>query len=982
MGDFSYGNMLRFVRENWRFTQEDLATRMEEHVADKRGVRRKNAIRTAISQMETGARPFRPDLRSAAARVLDIPEDWFLYPAPSMAAVGRNLTKLRQQQKSGRKLGLSTIAKQLPKPQQPSSLPMPNAFFREPERENQLQDALRLMKAPGPALIVIEGLSGYGKSSFASLLISEIVRTDTRMRLVAAVSCRNKSTDQIETGIKDAINQIDSRLKSHKLEDVLRVIPTILVLDDFYHPQSQSAPTMAGELASRLSSAFARDGGLKLVVTGGVGSAHREPLLGELKQIVGENRSRRIALGQLSQSDVAWFLNRCMKVDLLTARSMARIIGGDPIKVAGLVSASRVTSMGLPALQAMTRRLEETEAVDLHPSNPRIRELEDLVSQVRAFGPTTYLTGAVLALSANGMTIENCVKLVRSLVIDDRLKIAGTDATDSIGDVRAVLNKPLQPFIIENAFGIELHARVKTALARSVPEVLGEDGARILHCRLAKAALARLPVTFSRSYVPSTANLADFLDLLQHVMDLYAMAPNVPTARQGREPLLPKSEGPFDPDAFIKLLDDPVAIKSRHSIANAAFDTLMLSRVGKEGDERMLTRQFGDFEQKLALLSRFLVDRDLTNPEKLQPIPELRSEFASHVLLDVAVCANQAGLIDVAHGAIRRRQHYRNAESTGTIFDAMLGILRRPNSLEDGDLARLAGALEGDSEHINVYVSVLVREGELVDARTFVDRYAGKATDVIAELDAVRSVYAGLSVRARRPINSILVSCRRLLAKRGQVLTYAGHLQSALIEFERAIHADEYRRGGTSDAKVTLSGETGRSFCLALAALGGEENLATAAACIEQNIQKATASLRTYDMLDWFTLQAAIFRLQGNREAAASSLANAEQIRREDGVALSFMSLVTLTIEQERQKLRSPKGQFTAAKLKPIHEVAVSSRHKLLACDAALLLAEASTGRERTNYMRSARSMIRDGYGFRIPDADALDMGQSCAHLI
>ncbi|PWE53637.1 hypothetical protein DEM27_24110 [Metarhizobium album] len=981
MEEFSYGKMLKLVRESWRFTQDDLAIRMEKLVSDKRGVRRKNAIRTSISQMETGVRQFRPELIAAAATVLNIPDSWFYYPMPSMESVEKNLAKLRVKQNPTRKASLTSVAKELPKPQQPSSLPDPNEFFREPGRDQLLKAAVKLLISPGPALVAIKGLSGYGKSSFASLLVSEALKADSRTRLAIAISCRNRSTEQIETAIRDAIGQIDGRLRGRALAEVVRVIPTILVLDDFYHPSSQSAPAMAGELASRLSSAFEKGGGLKLVVTGGVGSS-RQPLLESLKRIVGETRSMDVALGELSQTDVVWFLVKGMRIDSLTARSAARSLGGDPIKIGAYVSAHRVAPISPPELLAMTRRINQSKDAGNKTKDPRSQELEELVGQLCDFGSTTYLTGAVLALSQSGLSIENCVKLVRGLITQDGLKVSSIDSNDAIMDVRTALGKPLHPFINHDTHTVELHARVKMALVRSVPRILGEEGARTIHRRLAEAALSRLPSAFSRSFVPTTANLADFQDMLQHMMDLYYMAPDLPVP-VGADHFLPsKSDSPFDPAILLKLLDDPIAIRSRYSIANTTFHTVMLSRVGKDNDERMLTRQFGDFEQKLSLLSHFLVDRELGDPDRIEPIPELRPEFASHVLLDVAVCANQAGLIEIAHGAIRRRQRYRGSESTGTMFARILDILRGPNWIDHADISELAASLEADSEHINVYVSVLLREGELSHAETFVDRYASKAVAVVAALEQHRVAYTALTKKVRRHINSLLLSCRRLMAKRGQVLANVGRMDAALLEFEQAINAEDFRRGGVSDGPAVLSGETGRSFCIALAVVGGEKNLATAAACIEYNIQKATSSLRTYDMLDWYTLQAALFRLRGDPAAAEESLKKAEMVRREDGVALSFVSLVTLAIEQERQKLRRNGPRFNSGKLNAIHGVAESSRHRLLACDAALLLAEASIGRDRTQYLQAARLVIQGGYGFRSADAEILSMDQTSDHLI
>jgi len=972
--------MLKFVRLEWRLTQDELAAKMEPLVDSRRGDRRKNAIRTAISQMETEVRTFRSELRAAAAKALDIPEDWFLYPKSSMAALKRDLKRLRQQRNAPKKIALPEILKTLPKPQRPASLPAPNKLFREPEREDQIKEAMRLLRAPGSVLIAVEALSGYGKSSFVSLLLADCIAVSSHAQLVVAVSCRGRSTEQILKSIEDSIHQIDSRLKPYDMESVFQDIPSVLVLDDLYHPESRLTPATAGELASRLAVVFEKGMGLKLIVTGGIGFTAREPLLDELKGMIGPTRSMAISLGQLSQADVAWYLHRQSGLDPIEARSVARTLGGDPLRLASFVSLRKVSGKGLPALQ-LVRRLEEDDNGGTDDPN-RSRELQGLVAHFCNLGPTTYLTGVVLALSPNGLTIEACARLVRGLVNNDSVTLPMAAAEQQTSDVRVALARSLRPFVTQTEQRIELHARLRKAIAGSAIDILGEEGTRLVHRRMAEAALARLPVSFTKSYIPSNNNLDDFLALLQHLMDLYALAPDAIVTQEWREVSAPKSERSFDSEAIMNLLDDPRGIRSRYTIANVVFDTLMLSRVGKDSDERILTRQFGDFEQKLDMLSRFLVDRDFTNPNMLEPIPELRPEFASHVLLDVAVCANQAGMIDVAHGAIRRRSRYRSAESTGEMFDRALGALKSDSELEKIDFSPLVWSLESDSEHLNIYVSVLLREGEFQTARTFVDRYAQKSGEVLEQFEARRAEFVAMSAKNRRRINSILVSCRRLSAKRGQVLTLEGELALALPEFERAMQADEFRRLSPHDGPVFLSGETGRSYCLALAAKSGKESLAKAMACVDQNIDKAAASLRTYDLLDWYTLQAAIFRLQGNSTQASASLAEAEQIRREDGVAVSYLSLMTLSIEAERQKLRRPSGSFSTGKLKTMYEVADASSHKLVACDAALLLAEASEGKERVRNIGAARAIIGAGYGFRARDVELLELNQGTSDLI
>lgn len=991
MMKFKHGALAKYLRERAGMKQVQLAERIARVLKGRSPMSHGSAsVRTQISRFESSTDDITIGLnyREAYAEVLKIPIEWFDFTWKSEAAFRRVYDEYKNPNKSSRPPSLAQIASSFMGRSMIDDLPDVDEDHRSASRLPVLTRFVEELRRPGAALLVVEGLSGYGKSSFVRLGLETLMLREAP-RLVIAVRCANRTTVDIVRTVRDMVRMAEPRLSADATDEFIRQVQTIIVLDDADKiagaPDEGSTPIAGARFYNMFSEALQSRANLKIVLTIRSSQHAGANLIEELSPLASSNPSAPFHLDQLSTEDVAKVIRRKAKASKDTAARCAQTLGGDPLRLATFVTVAQAETGGRinsPALTLIANKIANSPE-----DETRAAEMQPLLEAVRSRGYIAFLTATALAFAPGALTIDACRRIVAALERDEVLQGEFPERTDTI---EAVLEGVLNEFTTSNHLQVELHSRVRSTFRELIAKDVGVEGVRTIRRRMAQVALQK-----SRMYVgqpASPSNFSDYFEILFHLIALYRLADrsssnDIKIEAKANTPL-PSAD---DLERIDRLLESNDRLLDRASIANTAFWTLLLSRADGEGGTRVTMRQLGDYEQKLKMLAMLMVDERVDRGE-MNPLKELAQPYVVQLLLDIAVCASQSGLLDIAGDAIEARLKLR-PERTTRLLDRITIELAR-DVPDDRQLARLVKDLDSDTEVLNVWVTTLLREARFAEAGSLIEANSDKARTVIAAVaqrreDGTRQ----LTVKNRRTLNPLLVASRRLISRRAHFLVLKGQFEEALDWFDLAVRIDTMRTkvspGALNEAidliqarPTSLGGEIGRAYCCMLMHGGVAQQLQNVERHIAANLNKAEDNKRFYEVFDWKVLQASLERLKKDSNAP-KTIGSAQKSRTQANVNVSFASSLISSLEEERQRLRGKKAVRSLSKLESVYKIADTSHHHLLACDAALLIAEYDPNPvTRDNWIASARSIIQRGYGFRTLDLTRIGKNLSTQDLL
>lgn len=981
----SLNEMIKALRVRDGMTQLEAAEKIDA-VLKARSARYSNvaSIRSAISQMEAPKNPraIPANFREAMADVYDIPVEWFRRTWRDLRAFQATLDRHRAGPAPTRAPSLKQLGSAFRGACLPEAILNVDPLYDVASRAATMAKFVSDLQSKRPAVYVVEGLSGYGKSTFVHLAVNRLRRSkDTR--LILEIRCSGRTAQEIAQQMSDLVASAERDLGRFSLEQTFQHIPSIIIFDDADRMASGlddgGTPIAGAKLSEIFASAMSKQCDLKLILVMRSSAGTSGNLYSELSHLTGREREAAVRLGPLTNEDVALLLRNKLAMATNTAKRFAGSLGGDPIHISSFINVAldnKKLPIPLLALEA------ETIARNPHDES-RIIELRPLLDSLRRRSRTAFLTAVVLTFAPNGIDLDTCRATVEQLLTDGVADFA--DGSYEHDTVPAVLGQILSEFTKSYRFQKELHSRVRSAFTVLIADGLGVDRLRLVHKRMAEAALEKLSAHSDKS--SRSLNFQEYYSLLSHLMSLYQLATQSNKEKTFAYSKYETSEylSSVDLSRIKELLASKERLLDRHEVANVSFSALMVSHVDREGTERVLSRQFGDFEQKLKILSMFTVGGNVATGVSFSPLPELTKPYAARLLLDVAVCAAQSGLIKIAHEAMAWRQKFQPS-SVGKIQRAIESRLFDLSATTDLKLGNDIVDFNTESEHLNVYTTVLLREGKFETALPFIERYAERSESIFTQIRRRLAGGEQFSGKTRRHLNLLLIACRRLATKQAQIFLLAGERDKAERWFDTARQMEALKiapaspdhPAGSAPSKIgqalLLTGETGRAYCTMLMHAGAPDGLDLAALHISSNLKKAEDNGRLYEVVDWMVLQASLERLRGDLAAATRTLKAAERRRAEPGVAISFASSVTLFIEQERQRVRQSGWRGISHRLASMQELAASSKHSLLSCDAALLLAESAPDPVlRIRWLFVARWAIDAGYGFRSVDVARIE---------
>lgn len=982
--------MLKFLRDEAGLKQEQAAKLLDKRLAERSRWGSVHAIRTAISQFETNSRKVPHLYRVAFSEVYRFPLDWFTRPWRSEKSFAAALKRHRAAGSAPRAPTLAQIASTFSGAVFVDALPQADADHYSSSRKALFERFRNDLQASRPAVLVVEGVSGYGKSSFVSLAIQHLVRANERY-LIVAVKCMERTADQIVREITDHVRTADPGLNLEAPERFFHHVPTIIVLDDADKIAGQTeqggAPIAGARLAELFASAMQSRCNLKVVVTMRTSSGPAAGLFEEISLLADRTQLKPYHLAPLTTEDVAAVIRKKLRYEIDTSTRFAKLIGGDPIVLSSFVAISSEERRGrtIPWLEMVASNLAERPP----EFEERATEMLPLLEALGQRSPTALLTAAILTCSLGAIDQSRCQQLVDLLLADGVLPESPHEVADDT--VRSVLVGVLDDFTTTDSSQTELHSRVKATFRALLAERLAPPTLRQIHRRMAECALE--PAALVAESRPTPLGFGSYVAILHHLIAIYWLAPSTKSAEFVlRHKAQADSPSESDSKELEALLNSDERLLDRSDIANVAYGALMLSSVDTGPGTRVVSRQYGDYERKLKMLAMFTQD-GLKEKSDLVPLPELAQPYIVQLLLDIAVCANQSGLLEVAREAIRARPRFEE-ERAQDHLQKIRQLLEAGVDDEDADLGRLIHEYNADSEFLNINAAVLMREGNFDEAIGAVKQHTHDAHELVTVVRKRREGVEHLRRRSRLPLATLLVACRRLLAKSSHLYVLRGDSAEATKWFGLALHSDSLRhRTGLHleqeaftlfpDQSNTLPGEAGRAYCCMLMHGGSPQALDAVSEVIAASIEKTTTLGRLYEQIDWLVLRASLERLRGQPNVAARTLREAQALRRRHSVNISFQSSIILSTEEERQRVRGRCARGNSPRLQQLYKIAASADHSLLACDAALLLAEFSPNSEqRHQWMTLARRTIVQGYGFRSLDLQRLEADGPFADLL
>jgi hypothetical protein len=222
------------------------------------------------------------------------------------------------------------------------------------------------------------------------------------------------------------------------------------------------------------------------------------------------------------------------------------------------------------------------------------------------------------------------------------------------------------------------------------------------------------------------------------------------------------------------------------------------------------------------------------------------------------------------------------------------------------------------------------------------------------------------------------------MTRAADVILHIGEEKEAIALFSRA---DQLQK---SIRARPLDGEAARKFVLALVRTRDDDpgRLPRAKELIESNIKRYgevfAKSLGgvSNDLIPFLVLRAAIQRVEGNLDQAASTL---EAIRHHDYVRRGECTYVaTAEIEMEQIRLNfvtSGSSSELLERASILRQRLFNAHHHLMAYEAALIAAECCVGAEQTTILKDCKNFLRERQALmRLADTAEIEGNGSAIH--
>ena len=390
---------------------------------------------------------------------------------------------------------------------------------------------------------------------------------------------------------------------------------------------------------------------------------------------------------------------------------------------------------------------------------------------------------------------------------------------------------------------------------------------------------------------------------------------------------------------------------------NVVFADVMRRTLASE--QNVVSRQLGNFERKLAMLSLFVDCRDWSTAREIRAIPHLTEHNKKVALKEIAACANYCGKLAISHAVAGELVKFQNeARRAWDHPETMIeGVLRT-----EGRQARglLVAPVNDFGEFLVVTATTYIREGRLEVAERWLARefaplqeYWGSDPQRLPSRREMRS-------ELRADLNGVLVAQRRVAAKFAQVCACLGRVDAAIGAFHIAEIIEAQRDQDLSPHR----GETGRSFVrLHYAFMGHQNNVrARILRVLEENLRHCESLRRYYEVIEWEIERARVSMRFSDLDQCADALANIERFSNEHDLSVSYVAL--REIEILKYRLCNTTGNGREVRIQDLQSLSASLRannHRILLIEALNVIASGPyDGRSRQSAVHEIKELVAE----------------------
>lgn len=934
-------------------------------------------IRTALSEIENEKRKLRFPYTKLLAEVFEIPENIFSVPPKSFQSLNDRLEAYDNKRLNSKADNVISSEKSLPKRRffSPQGLPRlnPGAVFNSRddlvERLNQA-----LSGAGSKSVILLKGSSGVGKSSLMRRWFER--HSNTKKFAGFCIPCADKTGESILGELAANLRELGHPCGDlNEIEETLHKEGLIVVLDGL-------GPRMGGKLdfvASQrthliqfLIDFSSRQSNAKIVLVYASDLPNAGDLPSALSAAIGA-RILTLDVPPLNKSDGAQYLrNLNIVAGSPILERISYSLGGNPTDIFAFSQSIPSSKRSEP--EYIERISFAIADVDRDDDEDKILQIfNDYVKKLLDDEPYQGLLLLVLASVRESILLDTCDIIINTIANAPRLRPHFLGSATPIH--ASLLAKSTIGNLLRQSSGrVELHARPRRLIARLVDRYISAELRALIHLMAARVlwiGLPRSPETKLSSggqkYKPQETDVTALHDLIFHLMEIYEIfsAPeeqsrntkssmNVLHALELPVPVDRSSVPWFDPAALIEFAYNDVLLK------------------GLSDERHVITRQLGDYEQKLSIMSMFLAE-PTDGASLVNPKPQLSIKSQRQLTTDVSICALRSGRLSLAARAAGAHASQAFLDLAGDQWGALERAV-----LDDthAGLSDAAQNLQLRSEILSTYATVLVRQGRLAGAQALLDG------DVAALTASRPTIKVGMSRehptrligRPREHLVGCVIAARRIVAKAAQIAFLQGDQKRSFEMFEKALEIEGWR------TSPVLRGETGRTYCRAI--LGNAQMLNTAGIIIQDNLEFCKGLERYYEVLEWRIEEMCQARVANDQGAWVAAVSEAESLVKSRRIGLSFFAYWDLELEKIRGS--TVFGSRARNHIR-ILESGISnlqdSGHRLLQCDSWLLLAEIDESR-RAAHLQSARVLMGEcGYLMRRNSLEHLERGVSILRM-
>ncbi len=520
----------------------------------------------------------------------------------------------------------------------------------------------------------------------------------------------------------------------------------------------------------------------------------------------------------------------------------------------------------------------------------------------------------------------------------------------------AHLNSAPLPFVTVSGKFIDMHALVRATILKDLRDDLtsGSDP-HVTRSEIMKIHLGMAQICFnfisSKHSHPTHYHLCAIEHILNHLVQYCDYLANDDTHTHNIKSKEELIDAIFAGDA------------SRSEIIHFLWH--YVSKPYLFDNSKYVTRVLGQYETKARILRYFFPGRNIE--VKIVGLTRLDAE---DVMRELSICYMHAGRLLSANSAIVRSLEHFDSRHLRSLMDRYINFSTLKEASHDERrvwLAFMDSMQQKALVHWRLGLQYLTVFKTISPCAVYCDSMLTEALELPSE-------------KFDRSSQALVAGFRRVLARTAQIQFYSGRIEEAKTLFAKCVKIENLH------GRSFLTGDAGRRHINSILR-GNETDSNTLQYCdslVQGNLEifekrEKENKIRSNDIIGWWTLKAALLRLQENYDEADEVLRNIDNDEFYKKGEFPYYAKFEAELEQNRLNIAMNRDlEATRSKLRASYEELVLMNHKNLAYEFRLLECELVNMSEKRELVEEVEALILTyGWNLRIPEIELLKSGNS-----